>query len=194
MLPDLTNKRFVILGLQGSGKSQLAKYLLQHEQAHFVYDVLHEHTGFNRYIVKYRKHGKEGIEELNTFVSRVIIDSNRIRLFILDEANRYCPPKPAPLPDSILELNDWQRHWNISFGAIARRPTQLNSDLTELANYKFIFQLTGVKDLTYLDSIVSGLGEKVLTLPQYHFVIIHPNHDIEIHAPINLPGANHVQM
>jgi DNA helicase HerA-like ATPase len=186
MLPDLTNKRFVILGLQGSGKSQLAKHLLQHEQAHIVYDVMHEHSGFNRYIVKHRKHGKDGIDELNLFVQKVVIESKRIRLFILDEANRYCPPKPAPLPDSILELNDWQRHWNISFGSIARRPTQLNSDLTELANYKFIFQLTGVKDLAYLDSIVKGLGDQVLTLPPFHFVIVYPNHQTEIQAPIKL--------
>jgi hypothetical protein len=186
MLPNLINKRFVILGLQGTGKTYLAKHLLQHEQASIVYDVLHEYQGFNRYIVKYRQHGKEGLDELNLFVARVIIDSKRIKLFILDEANRYCPPKPVPLPDRILELNDWQRHYGISFGVIARRPTQLHSDLTELAHYMFIFQLKGVRDLNYLDSLVKGLGEKVLALPQYHFVIVHPNHEIEVHAPILL--------
>ena len=186
MLPNLTNKRFVILGLQGTGKSYLARHLLQQQPAHIVYDVMREHSGFNRYIVKYRKHGKEGLDELNLFVQKVVIGSKQIRLFILDEANRYCPPKPAPLPDSILELNDWQRHFDISFGTIARRPTQLNSDLTELANYKFIFQLTGVRDLSYLDSIVKGLGDQVLSLPAYHFVIVYPNHATEIHPPVSL--------
>lgn len=184
MLPNLINKRFVILGLQGSGKSYLSRHLLQHEQASIVYDVLHEYSGFNRYIVKYRQHGKEGLDELNTFVSAIVINTKRIKLFILDEANRYCPPKPHPLPDSILELNDWQRHYQISFGTIARRPTQLHSDLTELAHYMFIFQLTGRNDLAYLDTITTGLAEKVLALPQYHFVIVHPNHEIEIHPPV----------
>lgn len=186
MLPDLTNKRFVILGLQGSGKSYFARGLLQHEQASLVYDVLREYTGFNRYIVKYRQHGKEGLDELNLLVSKVVIGSKRIKLFVIDEANRYCPPKPHPLPDSILELNDWQRHYGISFGVIARRPTQLHSDLVELAHYMFIFQLKGRNDLAYLDSIAGGLGDQVLALPQYQFVVVHPNHETEIQPPITL--------
>jgi len=186
MLPDLTNKRFVILGLQGTGKSYLARHLLQHEQASIAYDVLHEYQGLNRYIVKYRQHGQEGVDELNLFVSKVVVGSKRIKLFVLDEANRYCPPKPHPLPDAILELNDWQRHYGISFGCIARRPTQLHSDLVELAHYMFIFQLKGRNDVAYLDTIATGLGQQVLQLPQYHFVVVHPNHEVELHPPINI--------
>lgn len=186
MIPDLTDKRFVILGLQGTGKTYMAKYLLEQHPASIVYDVLHEYLGYNRYIVKYRQYGNEAINELNMLVSKVVIGSKKIKLFILDEANRFCPAKPHPLPDSILELNDFQRHYGISFGAICRRPTQLHTDLVELAHYLFIFQLKGKNDLLYLDGIAGGLGDKVLALPEYHFVIVHPNHEYEIHWPVNL--------
>jgi hypothetical protein len=186
LLPSITDKRFVILGLQGTGKTYLAKYLLEQTPASIAYDVMHEYQGFNRYIVKYRQFTKQGIDELNLFVSKVVIGSGKIKLFILDEANRYCPPKPHPLPGSILELNDWQRHYHVSFGVICRRPTQLHSDLIELAHYLFIFQLKGKNDLLYLDGMAAGLGDTILTLPQYHFVIMHPNHEFEIHASVSL--------
>jgi hypothetical protein len=184
MIPNIVDKRFVILGLQGTGKTYLAKHLLGQMPASIAYDVMHEYQGFNRYIVKYRQYGQEAVDELNMFVSKVVIGSKKIKLFILDEANRFCPAKPHPLPDSILELNDWQRHYHVTFGAICRRPTQLHSDLIELAHYVFIFQLKGKNDLIYLDAIAGGLGDKVLALPQYHFVILQPNHEYQVHAPI----------
>lgn len=186
MLPNLTDKRFVILGLQGTGKTYLAKYILGQQPASIVYDVMHEYKGYNRYIVKYRQYKQEAIDELNKLVSQVVIGSGKIKLFILDEANRFCPPKPKPLPDSILELNDWQRHYHISLGAICRRPTQLHTDLIELAHYLFIFQLKGKNDLLYLDALAAGLGDMVVTLPEYHFVIVHPNHEFEVHPPVSL--------
>lgn len=186
MIPSLIEKRFVILGLQGTGKTYLAKSILQHEARSIAYDLLHEYQGFNRYIVTNRQFGQASIDELNLFVNRVVIGSGKIKLFILDEANRLCPPKPHPLPAAILELNDFSRHLHISFGAICRRPTQLHSDIIELAHYVFIFQLKGKNDLAYLDSIAGGLGDKVFSLPEHHFVILHPNHDFEVHAPITL--------
>lgn len=185
-IPGLTEKRFVILGLQGSGKTHLAKYLLGQTPASIAYDVMHEYKGYNRYIVKYRQYSSDGINELNRLVSQVVIGSGKIKLFILDEANRFCPAKPKPLPDSILELNDWQRHYHISFGVICRRPVQLHTDLIELAHYLFIFQLKGKNDLLYLDSMAAGLGDKILALPEYHFVIVYPNHEFEVHPPISL--------
>lgn len=185
-LPGLTEKRFAILGLQGTGKTYLAKYFLEQQAASIVYDVMHEYKGYNRYIVKYRQYNSAGLDELNRLVSQVVIGSKKIKLFILDEANRFCQPKPKPLPDSILELNDFQRHYHISFGVIARRPTQLHTDLIELAHYLFIFQLKGKNDLIYLEALSPGLGNAVFALPEYHFVIVHPNHTFEVHQPISL--------
>ena len=68
----------------------------------------------------------------------------------------------------------------MSAGFISRRPCQLNQDLTELADYIFIFRLTGKNDLNYLDEIVTGLGDAVRSLGQFEFVLVHPDKHFEI--------------
>lgn len=187
---DIVNKRFCIFGLQGSGKSILVKYLLRNTKDSIVYDVLKEHAGLNRYLVTNRQvknHNSSdpAIMELNGFVNRIVVGSGMVRMFILEEANRFCPPKPTPLPASILDLNDFQRHQKIAFGCVARRPVQLNTDLVELAHYLFIFNLAGKNDTQYLESVAEGLGEAVAKLPPFHFVVVPPGHTgFFVHAPI----------
>lgn len=188
MLPDITNKRFVILGLQGSGKTTLAKYYLHVTKSSMVYDVHHEYTGLNRYLAQYRQVDRRnkndpGILELNNFVSRVVLESGQVRLFVLDEANRFCPNK-YPLPASILTLNDDNRHDKIAFGAIARRAAQLNTDLMELAHYLFVFRLTGKNDYTFLEDTAIGLGDAVRALEDYQFVIVDPSRRFKVHEPM----------
>ena len=190
MLPDISNKRAAIFGLQGSGKSELGKCLTRTVRAHIVYDVHHEYKGFNRYLVEnkrpnLRDKNDPAIAELNALVDKVVLSSGQIRLFTLDEANRYCP-NHYPLPSSILVLNDDNRHDRIGFIAIARRPAQLNTDLTELAHYLFIFSLTDRNDFAFLEDTAVGLGEAVKKLKQYHFVIVHPDRHFEIHPPISI--------
>ena len=187
-LPDITNKRFVILGLQGSGKTVLAKNFLKSVKDSIVYDIHHEYVGINRYLAEHRqvhayKPNDPALMELNNFVSQIVINSGQIRLFVLDEANRFCP-NHRPLPSSILNLNDDQRHDRIAFGTIARRPAQLNTDLVELAHYLFIFRLPGKNDYIYLEELASGLGDAVQALQDYHFVIVNQNRRFTIHKPM----------
>lgn len=190
MLPDITNKRAVIFGLQGSGKSVLARSLLATEKNHLVYDVHHEYGDMIRYLVTYKHVRKPGnpqdpaIIELNWLVERLVIcQGGKIRLFAIDEANRYCP-NHYPLPSSILTLNDDNRHDRIGFITIARRPAQLNTDLTELAHYLFIFRLTGRNDYKFLEDTAEGLGDAVKALKDFHFCIVDPGRRFKIHPPV----------
>jgi len=184
MIPDLSNKGFAIFGLRGSGKTYLSRYILHRHPAHMVYDTLHEYQGFNRYIVKYRQFENAAVNELNQFINQIVINSRKIRMFIIDEANRYCPPKPARLPDGVLQLNDWQRHMNVGFGCIARRPSQLHQDITELASYIFVFNLAGKNDQAYLNELADGLGDAALTLTDHKFIIVDQNRKYAVHDPI----------
>lgn len=187
-LPDINGKRFVIFGLQGSGKTVLARILLKTVKDSLVYDVHHEYPGFTRYLVQYKqvqthKPDDPAIWELNNLVNRIVIGSGKIRLFVMDEANRYCP-NHYPLPSSILQLNDDQRHDRIGFGSIARRPAQLNTDLVELAHYLFIFRLTGRNDYKFLEDIAVGLGDGVKALEDHHFMIVDPGRRFTEHPPV----------
>ena len=185
---DINNKRFCIFGLQGSGKSVLVKHILSNVRNSFVYDVLKEHSGHNRYLATHRQvkrpvESDPAIVELNKVVNRIVIGSGQIRLFILEEANRYCRNR-YPLPSSILDLNDFQRHDKIAFGCVSRRPVQLNTDIVELAHYLFIYNLAGKNDIDYLESISEGLGETVRKLPPYHFVLVNQDRSYQVHAPV----------
>lgn len=184
---DLTNKRFTILGLQGSGKTELAKSFLRTTPDHRVYDPLGtdpkhiDYVGFKRIIPDNRN----SVAELDYTVREIIIPT-RPKLFVVDEANRYIAPKPTPLPPAIADLNDLSRHWGISWGLIARRPTQFHTDVIELCHYLFAFQLPGRNDRRFFDNIVPGLGHIIATLPQYHFVVIENLSTYHIHAPIDI--------
>lgn len=185
---DITDKRFCILGLQGTGKSVLSKHFLETTRNNIVYDVQREYYGYNRYVVSLKqvhRHDPDdpAIRELDHFVYKIVIGTGQIRLFIFEEANRYCPNK-KPLPGSILVLNDDQRHLKVAFGIIARRPTQLNTDLVELAHYLFIYRLPGKNDREYLESIAEGLGDTVRELKEFHFAVVNPDRSYFVHAPV----------
>lgn len=180
---DLKSKGFCIFGLPDSGKSTVAnKILSDYGPNAFVYDTLGEYaTGpYDSYIPKERNDPAE-LE----VVTRNIMASRRYSLFIIDEANRFCPSKPVPLPSAVADLNDFRAHYELAVGYIARRPVQLNQDLTELAQYLFLFQLDGKNDCSYLNDLKNGLGDAVANLSPYHFILYHKGFDFELYSPVD---------
>lgn len=181
---DLRNRRAVIFGLQGSGKTELAKHILRSTPDHLVYDTIgqtnSDFADFRRYVPRDRNTPGE----LSTVVEKVVIPY-KPKLFVVDEANKFVQPKPRPLPPGIADLNDLSRHWDVAWILIARRPTQFHTDVTELAHYIFAFQLPGKNDRRFFDNISPGLGNVVASLPRYHFVVISANKDYYIHAPVD---------
>jgi len=179
---DLNSKSFCIFGLPDSGKSTLASYVLNsYGSAAFIYDTLNEYAG--EPYDSYSPDNRYDPAELEA-VTRNILSSRRYSMFVIDEANRFCPSKPAPLPQAIADLNDWRAHYGIAVGYIARRPVQLNQDLTELCQYLFVFQLDGKNDTQYLNNLCNGLGDMVTNLPAYHFVVYHKGSGFEMYNPV----------
>lgn len=185
---DLTGKTFVIFGLKNTGKSTVANYILNTYGAEAIYyDTLYEAPEVSPFDI-YQPKNRYSVIELETFI-KAIIPQNinelpKYRMVIIDEANRHCPPKPSPLPASIADLNDQCRHYLMSAGFIARRPCQLNQDLTELADYMFIFRLTGKSDIQYLNNTVTGLGDAVQSLGNHEFILVNPDKSYQVCQPI----------
>ncbi len=179
----LDGKVVCIFGLRGSGKSTLADYIaLPYHELALFYDVLHEVPANSTYF-SYQPRDRYSISELENVITRVI-NAKRYSLFIIDEANRFARPKPAPLPKKIAELNDECRHIGLTVIYIARRPTQLNQDLTELADYLMIFQLSGKNDVKYLNDLSTGLGDKISKLKPYTFALVDRARDYKIYPAI----------
>ena len=199
---DLGSKGWAVFGLRGSGKSWFVKSVLESTPDHLIYDPLKEHTGYNRYTPTVR----ESIDELEKAIEDAVLKGVKVtednktmfptrrlgetwkpELFVIDECNRYVYPKPTRLPKRVADLVDYGRHWNVSFGAVARRPVQFHTDLIELADVVFFFHLPGKNDHQYLESLHVGLGDTVRNLPPYHFVGFSHGSEITVHAPIKPP-------
>ena len=186
---DLNSKRLVIFGLPGEGKSNLLCHIArQYGGRAFIYDTMHEYPADNFDI--YRPLDRYSVPELEKIL-KLIIKRRHYKFVAIDEANRFAPSKPAPLPPVIGEINDCCRHVeynNLTPCFIARRPVQLNQDLTELAHYVISFNLKGKNDIDYLENFATGLGEVVFNLKQYHFVVINQRREWTIHRPVPLMG------
>ena len=185
---ELTGKTFCILGLKGTGKSTIANVILNTYGAKALYyDTLYEAPETSPFDI-YQPKNRYSVAELETVI-RSIVPQNvnllpKYRMVIIDEANRFCLPKPSPLPAAIADLNDQCRHYLMSAGFIARRPSQLNQDLMELADYIFIFKLTGKNDIVYLNNTVTGLGDTVQALGHFEFVTVNPDKSFEVCEPV----------
>ena len=184
---DLNNKGFAVFGLPDSGKSTLTNsILMSYGSKAFVYDTLGEYADepYDRYVPSDR----QSADELG-IITQSVLAARRYNLYVIDEANRFCPSKPAPLPQAIADLNDWRAHYGLSIGFIARRPVQLNQDLTELAHFLIVFALRGKNDIQYLNDISQGLGDTVRELARYHFAVVAPDRSYQVYAPVTPDNA-----
>ena len=169
---QVKNKQGCIFGLPDSGKSTLTSWILsKFGAAAIIYDTLNEYPDnpFDRYIPLNRGDVAEWEK-----VTRRIIAARRYQVYAVDEANRYMPSKNekgGTLPAAARDLNDYRAHYDIGTLFLCRRPVQLNQDVTELSNYLIIFKLDGVNDRDYLNKLCVDLGDAVLNLKPYHFII-----------------------
>ena len=189
-LSELKGKAITVIGLKGSGKTIWVKYLLSSIKKHLIVDPMLEYQGYRRYIPKFRSFGDAAMEELDIVAEELVVPQKgnkaKVDLFAVDEANRYCPAR-HPLPPLIMDINDFQRHWDLTTVWVARRPTQLNTDLVELSNYIIVFNLAGKNDHQYLNDLSDGLGDAVLELPQYHYMFVDQNRKYEQMTPVPMP-------
>ncbi|APV44197.1 hypothetical protein Dform_00852 [Dehalogenimonas formicexedens] len=182
---NLKGKTGVIAGLKGSGKSNLADTISRTYGAQaLIYDSLGEYNLKAEYDI-YRPNDRNSPAELEKVI-RGVMRSRAYRLLVIDESHRFCPPKPAPLPLAVRDLNDWCRHeqYDLSVLFITQRPVKLHQDITEQADYLFLFRLAGVNDQKYLNDLSAGLGDAVQTLPPFYFYLCDQTRQYKLMSPV----------
>ena len=189
-LSDFQGKGICVFGLRGSGKSVWLRNFISQYKKHLIVDPMVEYPGFRRYIPQHRSYGEDAIAEIDLLASMLVVPKKgtgkaKVDLFAIDESNRYCPNK-HPLPSSLLDIMDYQRHWKLTTAHVARRPVQMNTDIVELSNYIVIFNLAGKNDQQYLNDLSKGLGDAVLELPKYHYMLVDENRKYKQMSPVNI--------
>lgn len=187
--------RSVILGLQGSGKSELAGVLAEDYRRVWVYDPMDQFGNLKNataYIPTHREYGNLMKQEITDFVKFMRsqlrhewASEEKGELFIMDEASIFCPNK-RPLPGGVQLLNDCHRHYGLDLIFIARRPAQIHTDLTELAKEMYIFLMKGRNDHQYLRNINEELPAIVGKLQEYHYVKVDKFRNFTICEPVKL--------
>lgn len=185
---EVIGKRVAIYGMNGTGKTTfLQRVLLPLYPRSVVFDIKRDYEGFHRFIPKTMDYGPEMEKDFNAFVDH-LIKEKKYNVCAVDEVNRIAPNKMR-MPKGLRYLNDFNgvHHENIGLITIARRPSQVNTDLTALAHTIICFSLDGKQDKQYLEGIAAGLGEAVASLKIYEFVVYNRlEKDLTICKPLDL--------
>ena len=189
--------RKTIVGLQGSGKTELAKKMIKQKTAFnkkvLVVDILNEYNNkaLGKIDIYIPDNSVYPVAEVDQLITNYILNpyfetgKQPYSLIVFDEASRYFQNK-IPLPQSMGYINDMARHLNLDVITIARRFTQLNTDLVELSHNLYIFNQTGINDIKRLNELSMGLGDTVLNLPRYHYIEVDQWRKYNIKPPIKL--------
>lgn len=170
---NLKGKRVCVFGLQGSGKTIWTKNMALRYRT-LVIDILGEYNTQNYFVVRpeAKQLGPQLAGEFQQAMDEYVFSKKyQWDMLVIDEASQYFPPKPAPLHPAMMRLNDFNRHMGLAFTCVARRPTQLHSDLTELAHYNIFFKLTGLNDMKRLRDMYPGLDAAVFSLGPREFIV-----------------------
>ena len=189
--------RRVIVGLQGSGKTVLAKHLIAQYRkvgvSTLVIDYQHEYNGKNHTAYRITDRVNPTVE-VDNVLQKLIIDpyedkiplKRRYGHLILDETPRYFALH-KPLPPAMGRINDVGRHIGIATTSIGRRFSQMHTDLVELAHEVYIFRQSGINDLRRANDMRAGLADIVGNLAPHHYVKLDmTTGDITVKKPVKM--------
>ena len=160
--------RITIIGLQGSGKTYLAKKaFLDREPQHLVIDPNDEYAGYTRYVPKYTDDYERLVEEIKIAVRKLVIPNtwsieqlekkgkdkpDRLKLLVIDEADLILPAKHN-INGAIRNLIVKSRHLRLDIIFISRRPTDLNAYVMDVSDYLIVYKQVGYNALKTLRAL-----------------------------------------
>ncbi len=187
--------RSVVVGLQGSGKSELAASLVADYKRVWVYDPMDQFSVLPNAIAYFPTHKEYGplmkkeitewVEYVRGNLRREWAGDEQGEIIVMDETSLFCPNK-RPLPGGIQFLNDTHRHDGLDLMFIARRPAQIHTDLVELARRKYFFLLTGRNDHRYIKDLNEEMSPAIRDLQEFQYVEADEYNRFEVKEPAKL--------
>lgn len=176
-----TNKVTVVTGLPGTGKSRLIKSVIlpklaKSKKAVVVVDPQIEYSGGGNVYVYRLSSYADAQDEVETLIEFILKNKGLIGTIIIDESNVVF--SKMSLSPAAKKLVNTLRHEEVDLIAIARRPTDINITISELARERYIFKSMGVNDIKRLNEIIDGLGDKAKALPPHDYLHVVNDTDV----------------
>lgn len=173
----------LIFGKRGSGKSYLAKSMLENERRLIIFDTLGEYTDgvvFDDYdkFLKFWLHTYRGdfrliyrpidpAETIDTVAELVFIDGDIT--FVVEEIDCFCTAHI--ISEQFAHVVQRGRHQNITLIGVTQRPYGIHRLLTSQAKEIYVFNTNEVRDRDYLRSLLGQEIEgKLDQLGEFQFV------------------------
>lgn len=175
----------LIFGQRGSGKSYLAKKLVQAEPRYLIYDTMseynqgvifdsEEHAKFSYFWQRtYRRNFRliyrplQPQQQIDAIADLVFNCGDM--LLLIEEVETYC--SAYQISDQLAAIVQRGRHKNISLIGIAHRPNNINRLLTSQAKEIYIFATREPRDVDYLKALLGAEIEPILAnLGRFHYV------------------------
>jgi DNA helicase HerA-like ATPase len=171
---DIENRKILICGIQGSGKTYFANSLTKSFGVHaFVY-AIHPEDFKDSPALVYSGNGlKENLNKICGYVKEMAV-KEKVNMFIIDEADLFFTSNfdLASMPilhDLILN----HRHYGLTLIFATRRPQDIPTKIVESCHHIIIFKLEGenaIKKFKEIDAEILPLMENLKYL-DYRFII-----------------------
>ena len=178
-----TNKVTVVTGLPGTGKSRLIKNVIlprlaKSGQGVVVVDPQMEYSGRGNIFVFRLTSYANASDEMEALIAFIMKNRGLISTVIVDESNVVF--NKLTLSPAAKKFVNTLRHEGVDLIAIARRPTDINITISELARERYIFKSMGVNDIKRLNEIIEGLGDKAKALGPHDYLHVVNDTDVFI--------------
>lgn len=168
---NIQDKKICIFGIQGSGKTELAKHIIRYFQKPMIYEVNPDMRDTNAYI--YRPKSLT-VDELDEFCLKIkkLAKIGKINLFVIDEADIFFRSNFHLMPN-INDLIVNHRHYNLALMFISRRPQDIPSKIIESSHHIFVFSIDGVNAVERLNKLHKGFKILLSKLEYEKYNFIH---------------------
>lgn len=182
---DFREQKTAILGIQGSGKSELARYIARKFKAPLVYRVNPDWDDQTNVLI-YKP--TQFLGEFKDFChySRKWAIAGKIDCIIIDEADLFLKGNydiNEDLHDLILNhrhrgrklrsglFSGKKRGYGVALILITRRPQDIPTKIIESSKFLCVFKLEGDNAVKKLNNIKSGFGDSIanLNMDRYEF-------------------------
>ena len=189
-----TINKFLVVGLQGSGKTHMTKTIFEDRDPFtFTIDPQGEHDGAPfRYIPKFQDDFNKLSVEMNQVIQKLIIPNcdklenpkrkeKALNTIIFDEADLYFPTGKQ-IPHYARKFFVDSRHYMLTnIVTITRRITDINHYIHNTADFIIAFKQAGSTDLSRLDSLKKGAKDAMqdLSYENHEFLFFDRSRDFK---------------